>query len=164
MESRRRNRLIQMVDDNHCMLDLKSPERYPNGKGIVRATSKDSIWHYTGRELGRSADNKGVVHAMSRGLDMASHWLGVGAAPLMSPRQDETSEPLLYAGGMAGPYRCKDITRGQNDNPVTSGIRAKVHNIALDGSQKGNGLIQMVDDLRCMLDARKSNGLILDRV
>nr|GEZ83188.1 hypothetical protein [Tanacetum cinerariifolium] len=25
---------------------------YPNGKGVVRATSRDSIWHYTGRELG----------------------------------------------------------------------------------------------------------------
>nr|GEX61368.1 hypothetical protein [Tanacetum cinerariifolium] len=41
------------------------------------------------------------------------------AAPLMSPRQDETSEPLLYAGRMAGPYRCKDATRGRNDDPVT---------------------------------------------
>ncbi|GKB10655.1 hypothetical protein Tco_0844578 [Tanacetum coccineum] len=29
---------------------------YPNGKGVVRATSRDSIWHYTGRELGRSPD------------------------------------------------------------------------------------------------------------
>nr|GEX13424.1 hypothetical protein [Tanacetum cinerariifolium] len=37
----------------------------------------------------------------------------------MSPRQDETSEPLLYAGWMAGPYRCKDATRGRNDDPVT---------------------------------------------
>nr|GEY13018.1 hypothetical protein [Tanacetum cinerariifolium] len=25
---------------------------YLNGKGVVRATSRDSIWHYTGRELG----------------------------------------------------------------------------------------------------------------
>ncbi|GKC71543.1 hypothetical protein Tco_1117426 [Tanacetum coccineum] len=25
---------------------------YPNGKGIVSNTSRDSIWHYTGRELG----------------------------------------------------------------------------------------------------------------
>ncbi|GJR42476.1 hypothetical protein Tco_1310579 [Tanacetum coccineum] len=25
---------------------------YPNGKGVVRATSRDSIWNYTGRELG----------------------------------------------------------------------------------------------------------------
>nr|GEX28482.1 transcription factor MYBS3-like [Tanacetum cinerariifolium] len=50
---------------------------------------------------------------------MTLHWSGVGAAPLMSPRQDETSEPLLYAGRMAGPYRCKDATRGQNDDPVT---------------------------------------------
>nr|GEV02361.1 hypothetical protein [Tanacetum cinerariifolium] len=33
---------------------------------------------------------------------------------------DETSEPLLYAGWMAGPYWCKDATRGRNDNPVTS--------------------------------------------
>ncbi|GKA47698.1 hypothetical protein Tco_0740581, partial [Tanacetum coccineum] len=50
-------------------------------------------------------NGKGVVRATSRGLDMALHWSGVGAAPLMSPRQDETSEPLLYAGWMAGPYR-----------------------------------------------------------
>nr|GEU57130.1 hypothetical protein [Tanacetum cinerariifolium] len=57
-------------------------------------------------------NGKGVVHATSRGLDMAPHWLGVGTAPLMSPRQDETSEPLLYARWMAGPYRCKDATRG----------------------------------------------------
>nr|GEU65261.1 RNA-directed DNA polymerase, eukaryota [Tanacetum cinerariifolium] len=34
---------------------------------------------------------------------------------------DETSEPLLYAGWMAGPYRCKDATRGRNDDPVTPG-------------------------------------------
>ncbi|GKB40482.1 hypothetical protein Tco_0885424 [Tanacetum coccineum] len=66
---------------------------YPNGKGVVRATSK--------------------------GLDMALHWSGVGDAPLMSPRQDETSEPLLYAGWMAGPYWCKDTMRDRNDNPVT---------------------------------------------
>ncbi|GJZ02260.1 hypothetical protein Tco_0520221 [Tanacetum coccineum] len=64
-------------------------------------------------------NGKGVVHATSRGLDMALHWSGVGAAPLMSPRQDETSEPLLYAGWMAGPYRCKDATRGRNDDPMT---------------------------------------------
>nr|GEY14306.1 hypothetical protein [Tanacetum cinerariifolium] len=56
---------------------------------------------------------------------MTLHWSGVGAAPLMSPRQDETSEPLLYAGWMAGPYLCKDTTRGRNDDPVTSGIRSK---------------------------------------
>nr|GEU95882.1 retrotransposon protein, putative, Ty3-gypsy subclass [Tanacetum cinerariifolium] len=37
----------------------------------------------------------------------------------MSPRQNETSEPLLYAGWMAGPYRCKDATRGRNDDSVT---------------------------------------------
>nr|GFA08546.1 hypothetical protein [Tanacetum cinerariifolium] len=49
----------------------------------------------------------------------------VGAAPLMSLRQDETSKPLLYAGWMAGPYRVKDATRGRNDDPVTSGISAK---------------------------------------
>ncbi|GJW58057.1 hypothetical protein Tco_0104788 [Tanacetum coccineum] len=67
-------------------------------------------------------NGKGVVRATSRGLDMAPHWSGVGAAPLMSPRQDETSEPLLYAGWMAGPYRCKDATRGRNDDPVTSGV------------------------------------------
>nr|GEZ85302.1 hypothetical protein [Tanacetum cinerariifolium] len=71
-------------------------------------------------------NGKGVVRATSRRLDMAPHWSGVGAAPLMSPRQDETSEPLLYAGWMAGPYWCKDATRGQNDDPVTSGIRARL--------------------------------------
>nr|GEW07694.1 reverse transcriptase domain-containing protein [Tanacetum cinerariifolium] len=71
-------------------------------------------------------NGKGVVRATSRGLDMAPHWSGVGAAPLMSPRQDETSEPLLYARMMVGPYQCKDITRGRNDDPVTSGIRARL--------------------------------------
>ncbi|GJY80182.1 hypothetical protein Tco_0492933 [Tanacetum coccineum] len=70
-------------------------------------------------------NGKGVVRAMSKGLDMAPHWSGVGAAPLMSPRQDKTSEPLLYAGWMAGPYRVEDVTRGRNDDLVTSGIRAK---------------------------------------
>nr|GFC34943.1 hypothetical protein [Tanacetum cinerariifolium] len=64
-------------------------------------------------------NGKGVVRATSRGLDMATHWSGVGAAPLMSPRQDKTSEPLLYARRMAGPYRCKDATRGRNDDPMT---------------------------------------------
>nr|GEY05549.1 reverse transcriptase domain-containing protein [Tanacetum cinerariifolium] len=39
-------------------------------------------------------------------------------------RQDETSEPPLYARWMAGRYRCKDATRGRNDDPVTSCIRA----------------------------------------
>nr|GEW64816.1 hypothetical protein [Tanacetum cinerariifolium] len=39
---------------------------------------------------------------------------------------DETSEPLLYAGWMVGPYRCKDTTWGQNDDPMTSGIRARL--------------------------------------
>ncbi|GJX97896.1 hypothetical protein Tco_0353694 [Tanacetum coccineum] len=29
---------------------------YPNGKGVVCATSRDLIWHYTSRELGRSPD------------------------------------------------------------------------------------------------------------
>ncbi|GKD57418.1 hypothetical protein Tco_1290805 [Tanacetum coccineum] len=55
---------------------------------------------------------------------MALHWSGIEAAPLTSPRQDETSEPLSYAGWMAGPYRVEDATRGRNDDPVTSGIRA----------------------------------------
>nr|GEX84554.1 hypothetical protein [Tanacetum cinerariifolium] len=71
-------------------------------------------------------NGKGVVHATSRGLDMALHWSGVRAAPLMSPWQDETSEPLLYAGWMANPYRCKVGTQGQNEDPVTSGIRARL--------------------------------------
>ncbi|GJX60964.1 hypothetical protein Tco_0292354 [Tanacetum coccineum] len=70
-------------------------------------------------------NGKGVVRVMSRGLDMALHWSGVGAAPLMSPRQDETSETLLYAGWMAGPYRCKDATRGRKNDPVTSGCNLK---------------------------------------
>ncbi|GJX55281.1 hypothetical protein Tco_0285178 [Tanacetum coccineum] len=65
-----------------------------------------------------------VVHAASKGLDLALHWWGVEAAPLMSPRQDDTSEPLLYAGWMVGPYRCKDATWGQNNDPVTSRIGA----------------------------------------
>ncbi|GJU63222.1 protein FEZ [Tanacetum coccineum] len=65
---------------------------YPNRKGVVRAMSRDSIWHYTGREL---------------------------ELLLMSPRQDKTSEPLLYAGRMTGPYRVEDATGGRNDDPVT---------------------------------------------
>ncbi|GJT40594.1 hypothetical protein Tco_0940459, partial [Tanacetum coccineum] len=40
-------------------------------------------------------NSKGVVRATNRGLDMTPHWSGVGVAPLMSPRQDETSEPLI---------------------------------------------------------------------
>nr|GEY29848.1 hypothetical protein [Tanacetum cinerariifolium] len=71
-------------------------------------------------------NGKGVVRDTSRGLDMAPHWLRVGAAPLMSLRQDETSEPLLYARRMVGPYRCKDAMQGRNDDPVTSGIRARL--------------------------------------
>nr|GEV95688.1 putative ribonuclease H-like domain-containing protein [Tanacetum cinerariifolium] len=101
---------------------------------------------------------------------MALHWSGVGAAPLMSPRQDETSEPLLYAGLMAGPYRCKDATRGRNDDLVTSGIRARLdrggpkQNRSSCSPKKflkvlaaqwwSNGLIQMVDDNRCTLDLK----------
>ncbi|GJX97897.1 hypothetical protein Tco_0353695 [Tanacetum coccineum] len=64
-------------------------------------------------------NGKGVVRATNRGLDMALHWSGVGAAPLMSPRQDETSEPLLYAGWIDDPYRYKDVTQGRTDDPVT---------------------------------------------
>ncbi|GKB11490.1 hypothetical protein Tco_0845413 [Tanacetum coccineum] len=70
-------------------------------------------------------NGKGVVRAKSRGLDIGLHWSGVGAVPLISPRQDETSEPLLYAGWMAGHYQCKDAMRGRNDDRVTSGIRAR---------------------------------------
>ncbi|GJY44465.1 hypothetical protein Tco_0432678 [Tanacetum coccineum] len=65
-------------------------------------------------------NGKGVICATSRRLDMAPHWSGVGAAPLISPRQDETSEPLSYAGWMAGPYRVEDATWGRNDDPVIS--------------------------------------------
>ncbi|GJY40393.1 hypothetical protein Tco_0427663 [Tanacetum coccineum] len=77
-------------------------------------------------------NGKGVVHATSRGLDMAPHWLGVGAAPLMSPRQDETSEPLLYAGWMAGPYRVEDATRGRKDDLVTSDIKASTPKMKME--------------------------------
>ncbi|GKA55249.1 hypothetical protein Tco_0754198 [Tanacetum coccineum] len=55
---------------------------------------------------------KGVVRTTSRGLDMAPHWSGVGADPMTNPRQDETSEPLLYARWMVGPYRCENAIRG----------------------------------------------------
>ncbi|GJS55699.1 hypothetical protein Tco_0629061 [Tanacetum coccineum] len=74
-------------------------------------------------------NSKGVVRATSRGLDMALHWSGVGAAPLMSLRQDETSEPLLYAGWIAGSYRWKDATRGRNDDPAY--INARVPGLFL---------------------------------
>ncbi|GJU59175.1 hypothetical protein Tco_1236941 [Tanacetum coccineum] len=70
-------------------------------------------------------NGKGVVRATSRGLDMALHWPGVGAAPLMSPRQDETSEPLLYAGCIAGPYRCEDAMQGRNDDLMTWSIHTR---------------------------------------
>ncbi|GKC28559.1 hypothetical protein Tco_1035853 [Tanacetum coccineum] len=59
-------------------------------------------------------NSKGVVRATSRGLDIAPHWPGVGVAPLMSPRQDETSEPLLYAEWMAGPYRFATSKNNKN--------------------------------------------------
>nr|GEW26793.1 hypothetical protein [Tanacetum cinerariifolium] len=92
------------------------------------------IWEYVNAKVAglfllvllEYPNGKGVVRATSRGLDMTPHWLGVGAAPLMSPRKDETSKPLLYTRRMAGPYRCKDATRGRNDDPVTSGIRARL--------------------------------------
>ncbi|GKC53382.1 hypothetical protein Tco_1076127 [Tanacetum coccineum] len=71
-------------------------------------------------------NGKGVVRATSKGLDMAPHWLGVGAAPLMSLRQDETSEPLLYVGWMDGPCRVEDATRGRKDDLVTSDIKARL--------------------------------------
>ncbi|GJZ19824.1 hypothetical protein Tco_0556414 [Tanacetum coccineum] len=45
------------------------------------------LWEYL--------NGKGVVCATSRGIDMALHWSRVGAAPLMRPRQDETSKPLI---------------------------------------------------------------------
>nr|GEU54363.1 hypothetical protein [Tanacetum cinerariifolium] len=113
---------------------------YHNGKGVVRATSRglDMALHWSGKAyinakvtglfllvLLEYPNGKGVVRTTSKGLDMALHWSGVGVAPLMSPRQDETSEPLLYAGWMVGPYRCKDVTRGQNNNSMTSVIRAR---------------------------------------
>nr|GEU53694.1 hypothetical protein [Tanacetum cinerariifolium] len=87
---------------------------------------------------------------------MTLHWSGVGAAPLMSPRQDETSEPLLYAGWMAGPYWCKDATRCRNDDPVTSGIKSQVgpRRTEAESFKRSNGLIQMVDDSRCTLDLK----------
>nr|GEX76078.1 ribonuclease H-like domain-containing protein [Tanacetum cinerariifolium] len=103
---------------------------------------------------------------------MTLHWSGGGAAPLMSPRQDETSGPLLYARRMAGPYRCKDATRGRNDDPVTSGIRARLDRgrpkqnrsscspqkflKVLVAQRRSNGLIQMVDDSHYMLDLNRS--------
>ncbi|GKA48567.1 hypothetical protein Tco_0741525 [Tanacetum coccineum] len=99
---------------------------------------------------------------------MALHWSAVGAAPLMSPRQDETSEPLSYAGWMADPYRVEDVTRGRNDDPVTSGIRARLDRSRIVQvvlpkkftishsmeARRSNGRIQMVDDSRCTLDLK----------
>nr|GEY59778.1 hypothetical protein [Tanacetum cinerariifolium] len=70
-------------------------------------------------------DDDGISVALDpQRLDMTLHWSGVGAAPLMSPRQDETSEPLLYAGWMAGPYRCRDATRG-----CRSSVRMTMHEV-----------------------------------
>ncbi|GKA48565.1 hypothetical protein Tco_0741523 [Tanacetum coccineum] len=85
---------------------------YPKDKGVVRATSRDSIWHYTGRELGgrmsransegsgfawkaymnvrvaglfllvllEYPNGKGVVRAMSR--DSIWHYTGLELGPL----------------------------------------------------------------------------------
>ncbi|GJS16175.1 hypothetical protein Tco_0410647 [Tanacetum coccineum] len=58
-------------------------------------------------------------------LTESRYKLRVGVAPLMSPWQDETSEPQLYVGWMVGPYQCEDAMRGRNDDPVRSGTRAK---------------------------------------
>ncbi|GJW75402.1 hypothetical protein Tco_0134772 [Tanacetum coccineum] len=93
---------------------------YPNGKGVVRATSK--------------------------GLDMALHWSGVGVAPLMSPRQDETSEPLLYAGWMAGPYRFRQFFV----NEIGNGTRTSMW---YDNWYEISPLSNFIDN-RCLYDAR----------
>nr|GEU53602.1 hypothetical protein [Tanacetum cinerariifolium] len=97
----------------------------PNSKGSSFAWKVYINTRVPGLSLLEYPNGKGVVRATSRGLDMALHWSGVWAALLMSPREDETSEPLLYAKWMAGPYRRKDVTQGRNNDPVTSGIRAK---------------------------------------
>nr|GEW29851.1 hypothetical protein [Tanacetum cinerariifolium] len=87
-------------------------------------------------ETSKDSPLKEIQHQIVPRLDMTQHWSGVGAAPLMSPRQDETSEPLLYVGWMAGPYWCKDATRGRNDDPVTHGWRYQVPMPAYEGPLK----------------------------
>ncbi|GJW23080.1 hypothetical protein Tco_0033702 [Tanacetum coccineum] len=98
---------------------------------------------------------------------MALHWSGVGAAPLMSQRQDETSKPLSYTVWMVGPYRVEDATWGRNDDPVTSGITGwtkadqsrivQVFTISHSmEARRSNGRIQMVDDSPCLLDLNRS--------
>nr|GEV09184.1 RNA-directed DNA polymerase, eukaryota [Tanacetum cinerariifolium] len=121
---RESNGLISMVDDSRCTLDRKSPERsksksFEGSRSSMRMTMHEVVHELVMGEC-HEPNYEGSGYAWKAYLNTR----GVGAAPLMSPRQDETSEPLLYARWMAGPYRCKDVMRGQNNDSVTSGIRA----------------------------------------
>ncbi|GJS67649.1 hypothetical protein Tco_0682213 [Tanacetum coccineum] len=94
---------------------------------LPKATIKEINMFPTG---GSTLNGKGVVRVTSRGLDMALHSSGVRTAPLMSPRQDETSEPLLYVGWMDGPYRynrclydARLMKEWYNDFPILYGVR-----------------------------------------
>ncbi|GKB36419.1 putative reverse transcriptase domain-containing protein [Tanacetum coccineum] len=76
----------------------------------------------TSKVAGKAHDRvEAYMNARVAGYSCWSRW----STPTLRVWQDETSEPLLYAGRMAGPYRCKDATRGLKDDSVTSGIRAK---------------------------------------
>ncbi|GJX21076.1 hypothetical protein Tco_0223753 [Tanacetum coccineum] len=103
-------------------------------------------------------NGKGVVRTTSRGLDMALHWSGVGDAPLRSPSQDETSEPLLYAGWMAGSYRCKDATQVLK----SVGCAKVVGVISWDVEESTWCCVEFT--ISHSMEARRSNGLIQDGV
>nr|GEW41039.1 hypothetical protein CTI12_AA187700 [Tanacetum cinerariifolium] len=56
---------------------------------------------------------------------------------------------------MAGPYRCKDATRGQNDDPVTSGIKAGRFEAMANETEKIGASGSVVDENRGRDDARQ---------
>ena len=70
-------------------------ESYFEGRILFESIAESAGYWFILLVLLEYHNSKGVVRATSRGLDMALHWSGLGASPLMSPRQDETNEPLL---------------------------------------------------------------------
>ncbi|GJY26560.1 hypothetical protein Tco_0401286 [Tanacetum coccineum] len=99
------------------VITIKEKDTCPNstlnlrGNGMIHGLRKKCYWYKL--KVGFCLDD---VHECE---DCWFIHVGLVGVP---QRQDETSEPLLYAGWMVGPYRCKDATRGRNDDPVTSGV------------------------------------------
>ncbi|GKE40732.1 hypothetical protein Tco_1464137 [Tanacetum coccineum] len=89
-------------------------------RSLVRMTMHEVVYEMVVGEC-HELNSEGSGSSWKAYMNARVAGYSFGAAPLMSPRQDETSEPLLYAGRMAGPYRCKDATRGLKDDFVTSG-------------------------------------------